>query len=227
MNILREIRRIKSKNILVKIRILLLLLVMLIVSTYAWWSGADSTVKGLDLYTDSWDVKYVIKDQEILDEEYIMEIDKFYPGMEDNSKVVKIYNLGSATTVVEVELTSVKLFGEELLNDLSIKNGIEFSNDNKTVTLFKTDEYPFEIGYSQDKRFLQGRYTDDENSSAAKGQITFSIKWNYNNGNDSLDTTFGKRAYEWYKENEEDSAKALEVHVKIKSSSYSQYKKEQ
>ena len=44
MNVLRELRKFKTKTALAKIRILILLAVMLIVSTYAWFSVEKDVV---------------------------------------------------------------------------------------------------------------------------------------------------------------------------------------
>ena len=63
MNVLRELRKFKTKSALAKIRILILLAVMLIVSTYAWFSvEKDVSVSNIRGVVTEWDVEYSIDD---------------------------------------------------------------------------------------------------------------------------------------------------------------------
>ena len=63
MNVLRELRKFKTKSALAKIRILILLAVMLTVSTYAWFSSEkDVSVGNIRGIVTEWDVEYSIDD---------------------------------------------------------------------------------------------------------------------------------------------------------------------
>ena len=119
MNILREFRRAKKRSIATRIRLVLLFSVILIVNTYAWWSATqDVKLSSLEGDVTSWDVAYYVDEDEILDQMAVFTIDELYPGMPDREDVVHIYNIGTTGTIIKYELMSVKIFGEEVLDEL-------------------------------------------------------------------------------------------------------------
>ena len=121
MNILREFRRATKRSIATRIRLILLFSVILIVNTYAWWSATkDVKLSSLDGDVTSWDVSYYVNEDEneILDQTAIFTIDELYPGMPERQDVAHIYNIGKTGTIIKYELLSVKIFGEEVLDDL-------------------------------------------------------------------------------------------------------------
>lgn len=245
MNILREVRRVRQKSMPVRIILLLLFSVIFIVTTYAWVSTqADVSTKGLKGNVTSWDISYYVKadedenESEMLDQTVVFEIDDLYPGMPNREDVVRIYNIGEASTNINYDLVSVKVFGREVLKknasgqlflDVYEENqdgedvvvgevGIE--TDTKPIKIFSGDtNYPFNISYTYDKTKLIGTYIDDETTPNAAARFTFNVNWPYNgtSDKDALDTQFGKEAYEFY-EDGNDTQKAIEITLKITSS---------
>ena len=255
MNILREVRRVSNKSMPVRIMLLLAFCVIFVVTTYAWFSvQRDINVGGLTGYTTSWDVAYYIKadderdETQMLDKTAIFTIDEFYPGMPDREDTVHVYNIGKASTTVTYELTSVKVFGKEILikdeesEELALnvygtnEDGEEIvidtvpvttSADGKTTTVFSGDtRYPFKISYTYDKTDLIGQYEEGgEYEDSAHATLKFYVEWDYegtgtdneNLAKDVLDTQFGKGAYTYYQDEENDPTKAVEVQVRITS----------
>ena len=104
MNILREFRRVKEKNMTTRIRLLLTFSMIFIVTTYAWFSTQKNVdIGGLTGDVTGWDVSYFVNsDQsEILDEIAVFTIDEFYPGMPEREDVVHIYNRGEASSAIK------------------------------------------------------------------------------------------------------------------------------
>ena len=134
MNILRELRKFKRRSVLVKLQILLLFSIMLIASTYAWWRVPQAEIWNIRATVETWDVEYNIDDTTILDEEVTISVDDFQPGMDDFQKTVSIRNLGTKGSKITYELTSVKLFGQEVLSDLQANNEIRLAGN--TTNLF-------------------------------------------------------------------------------------------
>ena len=229
MNILREFRRVKTKSMAVRISLLLIFSVILIVNTYAWFSiDKKVNLTGLEANVTSWDVSYYVNEDEneILDELAVFTIDELYPGMPDREDLVHIYNRGTTGTIIKYELLSVKVFGQEILEELkNDPNGI-ITGGNTTNIFANKEEYPFNISYTYDKNTLVGQYVDDITTPNAAATFKFNVNWEYEEGNteeeikarDLLDTKFGKDAYSYYQNEENNPTKAVEIYVKITSS---------
>ena len=221
MNILRELRKFKTKRALAKIRILILLLVMLIVSTYAWFvfKLIPPKISGLTGSVSEWEVEYSIDDVVIEEEEINIAVDEFYPGMDEYTKNIVVRNITPTVSSIKIELTSVKLFGEEILPSLLANNDITEAGTTKNI--FSTDRYPFKAGYYYDKNIIHDSYIDESLTPNSTARITFFASWDYERvtatmtqqQNDELDTSLGSRAYQYYKDNETESA--LEITLKI------------
>lgn len=226
MNILREIRRIKKRSVPARILLIMIFSVILIINTYAWFNANEPVnMSGLEANITPWDVRYYVDDKEMLDESVTFTIDELYPGMPDREDIVRIYNMSTTSTSIKYELTSVKVFGQEVLDQLKENNMIQ--TDGNTVQIFADDtEYPFDISYTYDKTRLDGEYKDDETTPNAGATFKYQASWEYqgngtedeNLAKDILDTKFGKGAYEYYQDEANDPSKAIEITVKITSS---------
>lgn len=225
MNILREFRRAKKKSMATRIILILLFSVILIVNTYAWFSSSKNVkLRGLEGEVTSWDVAYYVDDQEVLDQNVTFTIDELYPGMPNREDVVHIYNIGTTSTRITYELISVKIFGVEKLEEL--KTGGNVQTSGNTTNLFADDTvYPFNVSYTYDKIRLDGKYVDDDTTPNAGATFKFNSSWIYEvtgtdeekEAKDTLDTEFGKDAYTYYQNSENDKLKAIEITVKITS----------
>lgn len=226
MNILREIRRAKKRSVPARILLISIFSVILIINTYAWFNSNEPVkLNGLEADVTPWDVRYYVDDKEILDENVTFTIDELYPGMPDREDTVRIYNMAVTGTAISYELTSVKVFGQEILNELKESNAIKY--EGNTVQIFADDtRFPFNISYSYDRSRLEGEYIDDETTPNAGATFNFNANWDYQvEGSESeklirdmLDTQFGKDAYSYYQNEENNPAKAIEITVKITSS---------
>lgn len=226
MNILREFRRAKKRSVASRVRLVMIFSVILIVNTYAWFNINEGVkVGGLEADITPWDVTYYVDGKEILDENYTFTIDELYPGMPNREDTVHIYNLSTTSSRINYEITSVKVFGNEVLDQLQKDGGIQ-TNGN-TVSLFADDTtYPFNVSYTYDKTRIDGVYENDTETPNAGATVKFNVSWTYqgtgsddeNLAKDVLDTKFGKEAYNYYQNEENDSSKAIEIVVKITSS---------
>lgn len=222
MNILREVRRTSNKSMPVRLISILVFCVIFIVTTYAWFSSQkDLDLEGLEGYVTSWDVSYYVNEDEneILDQTATFTIDELYPGMDGTEDVVHIYNIGTSSTNIEYELVSVKIFGEEVLPELKA-NG-DFQESGNTTSIFSKDEnYPFDVSFTYDRNYLNGKYVDDATTPNAVATFKLNVDWEYdgNTAKDDVDTQFGKYAYAYYQEEGSDPTKAIEIQVRITSS---------
>ena len=224
MNILREVRRASERSVSTRIILMSLFFVIFVVNTYAWFTaGTNFKLKGLEANVTSWDVAYHIND-EPLDETVTLTIDELYPGMPKREDVINIYNKGQASTKIKYELISVKVFGQEVLEQLKANGEIQTSG-NTTNIFSKETQYPFNISYTYSRDQLNGEYKDNTSTPGATGTFKFNANWDYeknsteteNYAKDLLDTKFGKDAYAYYQDEANDPSKAIEIKVRITS----------
>lgn len=231
MNILREVRRVNQKSMPVRIMSILIFSVILIVSTFAWFSSQkDVKIGGLTGDVTSWDVAYYVRGEERRDQTATFTISQLYPGMDLYTDTVHIYNIGESSTNIEYDVISVKVFGETIydINSATNELTIETDADTKTTHIFSGDtNYPFEISYTYDKDYLNGTYDlDTQTPASAHAILTLNAIWDYGeegsvdgeiSDQDALDTQFGKDAYEYYQNVLNDPSKAIEIKVRIRS----------
>ena len=246
MNILREIRKVNQKSMPIRIISILAFSLILIINTYAWFTAQkDINIGGLQGDVTSWDVSYFANTETNpkLDEVATFTIDQFYPGMPEREDIIHIYNMGETETSIQYELISVKVFGQEILSQLRTNGEITTDTATNTTHIFaKNTEYPFDITYTYDKTSLEGNenfqdYVTENGYTWAieKGGVTvtpptatlkFTVNWAYdvvggtdaqNAAKDILDTKFGKDAYEYYEDENNDPTKAVEIKVRITS----------
>lgn len=226
MNILREVRRFNNKSMPLRIISILMFCVISIVTTYAWFSSQKNVnLGGLTGDVTSWDVTYFVKGEERFDQTATFTVEQLYPGMDPWGDTVHIYNIGESSTNIRYELLSVKVFGEEVLPDITI--GVS----GKTTTIFAGDtSYPFKITYTYDKDYMKEKYIDDATTPDAHATLAFNVSWDYEIADDAsttgideslnkddLDTQFGKNAYAYYQQEGSDPSKAIEIKVRITS----------
>ena len=225
MNILREFRRVKKRSVAARVRLIVLFSVILIINTYAWFNTNEAVkMNGLEADITPWDVTYYVDGKEILDENVTFTIDELYPGMPEREDTVRIFNLTTTSSKIKYELISVKVFGQDVLEQLKANGGVV--SEGNTVRLFADDTaYPFNVSYTYDKTRIDGEYKDDESTPAAGATFKLNVNWTYQgNGTDTenlardvLDTKFGKDAYSFYQDEKNDPTKAIEITVKITS----------
>lgn len=180
----------------IKIRTLLLLIVLLAFSSYAWFIFVDTVSTGLDAHIVSWDVKFELNDTEV--EEISIDAGRIYPGMDDYSEEIVITNNGEVDGVLSYQVQRMVILGEvyEVTNDVTYAD----------LQDMLENDFPFSIVLE-----IDGEDTDiipvGESSN-----VTISIVWPFEGGDDELDTQWGEDAYEYYQENGPDS---IAVHLEL------------
>ena len=217
MNILRELRKFKRKSVRFRASFVLIFLVMLLISTYAWFDifqFVDQT--DIKATIESWDIRYLDQNSEELSEAVDFTVQHFYPGMENVQQDVVIQNIGQYESNITYEVISVLLFGEEVLDDLKTNNEIQEAENE--ITLFTdTTKYPFEVRYEWDKKQILGDMDikDGDIAPEATAKVSFKVSWHYENGKDDLDTEMGKKAYEFYQNPDNDPTQALKIMLRV------------
>lgn len=226
MNVLRELRKFKTKSAIAKIRMLILLAVLLITSAYAWFFRQLNTdISNIKGKVVEWDIEYSVDDSTIEEQNITIPIEEFYPGVGKIEKNIMIKNMTLTPSEISYKLVSVRLFGEEILDELEAHGYIKENGFTKNI--FETEEYPFDASYTYDKDEISGKFVDEDTTPNAFAKLSFFAEWDYEREgetknlveNDELDTFYGEEAYEYYKNSElSESYKPLEITIKIHTS---------
>ncbi len=180
----------------IKIRTVIILLLTLLVNTYAWFIYISTVSTGLNIHVKSWEFEFSVEDKK---DDIVIFSDDLYPGMEEVKRTITATNKGETSANLSYKISSVKIFGIDLLE------GKEAIDEKEFQELLK--DYPFEIQVkmlSQDGNSYDPSNPMEEND---KVQIEFTLNWAYETkdteGNvieekDQLDTQIGKDAYNYY-----------------------------
>ncbi len=186
----------KLKKIIKQITIkrLIILILLLIVNSYAWFLFSTKVSTSLETRVIAWKIQF---DADNLSDDNIIEVEveKIYPGMEDYTQDVQVYNLGDIDATLTYEIISVTVFGDTYtVGDNITKSELSEKMEN---------EFPFTITIEK----------TEENLVAESGEGTFTItfSWEFESGNDELDTEWGEKAYEFYQENTDQTSFSMQI----------------
>ena len=167
----------------IKIKNMLLLILLLIFNTYAWFIYATRVATDITAHVSSWNVEFVGSEGEITTN-LIVTIGRIYPGMDRFEKIVEVHNKGETKAVLSYEIEEFTVMGEKFTVDE--KNG---PTTQDIVDKMDT-EYPFKIKIEKDDTLLS--------EGTGNGKFTISLDWDFESGDDETDTNWGNKAYEFY-----------------------------
>lgn len=165
----------------VKLKTLILLIVLLSFNSYAWFIYATKVSSGMNAHITSWNVKFKAGDEDITTN-VIFDVDKIYPGMEDEIKTLTAYNDGEMVAQLSYDIKQIRIL------DTTYTASETLTSEEIEALLV---DYPFKLTFA----------IDNSNLNAENGSATFIImlKWDFESGDDALDTAWGERAYEYNK----------------------------
>ncbi len=190
----------KLKKIIkkVKIRNLLILIMLLLFNTYAWFVYSTKVNMNISAHVSSWNVRFISDEQEVTTEIDIV-VDRIFPGMEGEKafeKVIEVKNNGEKSAVLSYNIQEITIMGEKYSVD-----GENAKTEDEIKEIL--DSYPFKIKIDVDDSKLQDNTGD--------GKITIRFEWPFESGNDELDTYWGNKAYEYYSVNPDKNSVELKV----------------
>lgn len=220
----------------IKIRTLLLLIVTLIMNTYAWFIYVTTVSAGLSMHIRSWDFELQNGDL-VQDFEFV--VDNIYPGVpvEDTVQEIKAANNGELDAILTCDVKYIRILDEEysVAQELASKPLTEFyTNQELLDKLYK--DYPFKIKIylttiDKDGKEQTILYEGEEKTIpiATEVKIRLQVEWPYelevedsNTTNtttqlrDSEDTFWGEAAYKFHKDNPEKYSILVKVDIKAK-----------
>ena len=180
----------------IKIRNIIILILLLIFNTYAWFIYATRVSSEISVHISSWNVEFSIGEDESVTN-IVIAVDRIYPGMENSEKTVTVKNKGEIKAELDYQIMSLKVLDE------NYKVGENITVD-ELINKINT-EYPFKINITKDDTLLS--------QGAGDGAFSVTVEWPFESGNDELDTLWGNKAYEYYSTNSE--AKSIEIEITL------------
>lgn len=187
--LVKIIKKIKIKNIVI-------LILLLIFNTYAWFIYATRVSSSLSVHVSSWNVEFSVGEDETVTNIKV-EVERVHPGMETYERNITVRNNGEIKAKLEYEMISLKVMNEYYKIGENITSE---ELENKINT-----EYPFKINLIKDDEQLK--------AGTGTGLFQVTVEWPFESGNDELDTEWGNKAYEYYAVNPE--AKSIEIEIKL------------
>ena len=189
--IVRIIKKVKIRNILI-------LILLIIFNTYAWFIYATKVATEISVHFSSWNVEFATG-EEVTTTNIIIEVERVYPGMDDYVKEITVKNKGEMRAQLSYKIKEIRVLDTQYIVDEDMTSE---SLQNKIET-----EYPFKINIEKDdSELIQG--TGD-------GKFTISVKWPYESGDDEKDTLWGNKAYEYYELNKD--KKSIEIQLELEA----------
>ena len=136
-----------------------------------------------------------------VESQILIEVEHVLPGMEDFEDIIEVTNRGEVGAKLEYTIQSVKIMDEYY--EIDEENGIT----SETLENKMKQDYPFKINIEKEV----------SNLGAEFGKVTFriTVTWPYESGDDIVDTEWGNKAYEFYKNNPDE--KCIEIKMILKA----------
>lgn len=178
-----------------KLKTLILLIILLCFNSYAWFVFATKVSGGMTAHITSWNVKFKAGEKEITTN-IVFDVDEIYPGVK-KEKTLTAYNDGEMLANLSYEIKSARIL------DMTYVAGETLTSEQIEE---KLKEYPFKITFT----------IDNSNLNAKDGSANFvaTLNWEFESGNDNLDTTWGEKAYEYNRKHPGESSIHIEIIIK-------------
>lgn len=201
-------RSIKPKN-------LIFLIIILSANTVAWFVYVKEVHTDINVRVRAWNVVLTNSDSEVINTINV-DITSAYPGMPEFTNETKVYNQGETKADFQYTILSINAFGNEIITREKINaDGGTPTDENPTSEELENDlkngtKYPFKIELITSNQQLIA-YTGEEN-------FTVKMNWDYESGNDELDTQWGTNAYNFKQNNPTSPSLKISIQLKITQS---------
>lgn len=182
----------------IRIRHLILLIMLLMLNSYAWFIFSTKVSLGLTAHIASWSIHFTSGDGEQVT--YMtFHVDRVFPGMEEARETLNINNSGTEPALLSYDIQYVRVFN-------NVYEQSETTTSQALEHMLKTF-YPFKFNFVRSSEIIDGL------TGAATFDVT--LNWAYESGNDELDTNWGRQAYNYYATNP--SSPAIEIRMEIQA----------
>lgn len=182
----------------IKLRHLIILLFLLMFNTYAWFIYTTKVNTTIDAHVSSWNVEFISKEGGV-ESNLLVSVDKIYPGMTPFEYDVNVKNEGEMKAKLDYEIRTIRIMDDNYIVSDTLSSQ-EIENQIK-------QKYPFKINIiSNDSKM---------DPKGGTGNFKIIVSWDYESGDDSKDTKYGNKAYQFYKDNPDE--KSIEMNLILKA----------
>lgn len=211
-----ENRKRKKKSVFllllkrVKISHLIVLAVLLVANTFAWFIYVNTVTNNVEVHVRSWKVDFTEGENEVSD--YVdVTVNNVYPGMTTFTKEVQAHNYGEVIANVSYVILEADVMGAVYLTrEGKEEAGLPTSDADYSSAQLETvlaSDYPFHITFT-----LSSGTMNPVNGIAT---YTITVSWPYDSGDDETDTYWGIQAYDFKENNPGDPCIALRIKLHI------------
>ena len=157
--------------------------------SFAWFAYSGLVDVKTEVGVKAWYIEFE-KNNEVVSNDIIISLSDLYPGMEPLSEVITIKNLGDSDAKLKYSIDYARILDD---NKDYYTVGDNYTSDSIEDAL--AHNYPFHINTSLSKTKLNAKDTD--------AQFIVTVSWPLDSGNDKLDSTWGSKAYQFEKKQED------------------------
>lgn len=218
----------------IKVRTLLLLIITLIMNTYAWFIYIATVSVGLNVHIKSWDFELQNGAQT---EDFEFAVENIYPGVptEETVQNISAANNGEMDALLTCNIVYMRILDKEYSTDqkyTSTPLTDLYTSEELLKMLY--EDYPFKINiYLIDKddsgnevaTLYEGQ--DVAMPTSSKTNIRIQIEWPYEidedilnttnttlEATDEIDTYWGREAYKYHKDNPDKYSIVVKMDIK-------------
>lgn len=229
----------------IQIRTVIMLLVTLIVNTYAWFIYVSTVSTNISMHIKDWQFELSAGEQE---QDFNFTIDELYPGIdaEDTAKDITAKNSSTETTaILSCEITYMRILNDEFSVGDTYTNseGVTstYTSDDLLDILYGNVDYPkadenrkyipfdcrIYLVDSSGNKTLYDKDTEFEMISGDEINIRIQVDWDYekyldgtndvDTDVDANDTAWGEAAYDFATNENTKDLKSVVITMKVKA----------
>ena len=186
----------KLKRIIKKVRLktILLLAITIASNSFAWFIYTTEVKTNMDTRVREWKVTFDSNGEHV-EKVITLNVKELYPGMKSYTETLTASTTGESNAKIDFEIKEAKILGEDLLL-------LNMTND-ELIEYLKTN-YPFKIELSSSNGVIE---------VSGKETVTINVYWDYESGNDELDTYWGNKSYDYHQLYPDNSSLSLVIKI--------------
>ena len=178
----------------VRLRTIFLLAITLASNSFAWFIYTTKVSSSITAKVREWNVTFDINGA-VVEKIIEMNVDSLYPGMPTYSQTLTASNSGGAKAEITYEIVKADVLGTDLM---------ALGYDNNHLFNYLANNYPFSITLTVSNPIIN--LHSEEN-------ITISVSWPYEPGDDETDTYWGTEAHAFHTANPDTPSISLIIKI--------------
>ena len=178
----------------VRLRTIFLLAITLASNSFAWFIYTTKVSSSITAKVREWNVTFDINGA-VVEKIIEMNVDSLYPGMPTYSQTLTASNSGGAKAEITYEIVKADVLGTDLM---------ALGYDNNRLFNYLANNYPFSITLTVSNPIIN--LHSEEN-------ITISVSWPYESGDDETDTYCGTEAHAFHTANPDTPSISLIIKI--------------